>query len=676
MTDLRFIPAPGKAGGLDQLAVNTIRTLAMDAVQKANSGHPGAPMALAPLAYVLWERALRHNPRNPQWPNRDRFVLSNGHASMLLYAMLHLTGYDLSLDDIKNFRQWKSRTPGHPEYGITPGVETTTGPLGQGCGNAVGMAIAERWLAAYFNRPGHEIVDYRVYAFCGDGDMMEGVCQEAASLAGHLALSNLVWVYDNNRITIEGSTDLAFSDGIAGKFVALGWQVSHVTDANDLAAFEVALAMTKKSEKPSLIIVDTHIAWGSPHKQDTAAAHGEPLGAEEIALTKKAYGWPEQDFCEPPEVLAHMRKAVERGAKWESEWNARFVAYKQAFPELAAEWELMQHGKLPAGWDADIPTFPADPKGVAGREASGKVQNAIAKKVPWLIGGSADLGPSNKSLIAGAASFERDSYGGRNLHFGIREHAMGAVCNGMALSKLRPYGATFLIFSDYMRGAMRLSALMEQSVLYLFTHDSIGLGEDGPTHQPIEQLMTLRAMPRLMVIRPGDANEVAEAWRVIMQTRNRPVALVTSRQALPTLDRAKYASAEGVRRGAYVLGDCKGTPEIILIGTGSELSLCVAAREKLTAEGTRVRVISMPCWELFEEQDQSYRDAVLPPSIRKRLSVEAGTGLGWAKYVGAEGASISRDDFGASAPAKELFQRFGFTVDAVIAKANELLGRK
>ncbi len=676
MSDTRLETWPGKFSALDQVAVNTIRTLAMDAVQKAASGHPGAPMALAPLAYVLWERALRHNPRNPQWANRDRFVLSNGHASMLLYAMLHLTGYDLSLDDLKNFRQWGSKTPGHPEYGVTPGVETTTGPLGQGCGNSVGMAIAERWLESYFNRPGHQIVDYRVYAFCGDGDMMEGVCQEAASLAGHLGLSNLVWVYDNNRITIEGSTGLAFSDDTAAKFTALGWQVSHVADANDLATFEQALAATKGATKPSLIIVDSHIAWGAPHKQDSASAHGEPLGAEEIALTKRFYGWPEQDFYEPAEVLAHMGKAVERGAQWESEWQAKFAAYKQAFPELAAEWELMQQGKLPAAWDADIPTFLADAKGMAGREASGKVQNAIAKHVPWLLGGSADLAPSNKSLITDAASFECASYGGRNLHFGIREHAMGAVCNGMALSKLRPYGATFFIFSDYMRGAMRLSALMEQPVLYLFTHDSIGLGEDGPTHQPIEQLMSLRAMPRLMVIRPGDANEVAEAWRVIMQTHHRPVALVTSRQAIPTLDRTKYASAEGLRRGAYVLADCPGTPEIILIGTGSELSLCVEAYEKLTAEGVRARVVSMPCWELFDEQEASYREQVLPPTVRKRLSVEAGTSAGWAQYVGAEGASISHDDFGASAPAQELFQRFGFTVEAVVARARRLMAPK
>jgi len=666
---------PKNASLLDQLAVNTIRTLAMDAVQKANSGHPGAPMALAPLGYAIFDRILRYNPRNPQWANRDRFVLSNGHASMLLYSLLHLTGYDLSLDDLKKFRQWESKTPGHPEYGMTPGVETTTGPLGQGVGTSVGMAIAERWLAATFNRPGHEIVDYRVYAICGDGDLMEGISQEAASLAGHLALGNLVWIYDNNRITIEGSTDLAYSDDVARRFEALHWQVSHVRDANDLETITQALKATEGATKPSLIILDSHIAWGAPHKQDTASAHGEPLGVDEVALTKKAYGWPEEQFYEPKEVVEHMRKAVERGAEWERAWNSKLSAWAKEFPELASQWEAMEKGELPAGWDADIPTFPADPKGVATRESSGKVENAIAKHVPWLLGGAADLAPSTKTLIAGAKPFERDSYDGRNLHFGIREHVMGAVCNGLALSKLRPFGSTFLIFSDYMRGSVRLSAIMDLPVIYIYTHDSIGLGEDGPTHQPIEQLMSLRAMPRIVVMRPGDANEVAECWRVIMKINDRPAALVLSRQALPTLDRTKYASADGVRRGAYILADCQGTPEVILIATGSEVSLCVEAYEKLCASGVKARVVSMPSWELFEQQDRAYHEQVLPPTVRKRISVEAGTDLGWALYVGHDGISISRSDFGASAPAKELFKEFGFNADAIVEHARKLLGK-
>jgi len=666
---------PKNASSLDQLVVNTIRTLAMDAVQKANSGHPGAPMALAPLGYAIFDRILRYNPRNPHWANRDRFVLSNGHASMLLYSLLHLTGYDVSLEDLKNFRQWESKTPGHPEYGLTPGVETTTGPLGQGVGACVGMAIAERWLAATFNRPGHEIVNYRVYTVCGDGDLMEGISQEAASLAGHLALGNLVWIYDNNRITIEGSTDLAYSDDVARRFEGLHWQVSHVRDANDLETITQALKATEGATRPSLIILDSHIAWGSPNKQDKASAHGEPLGVDEVALTKKAYGWPEEQFYEPEEVVQHMRKAVERGAECERAWNAKVSAWAKEFPELAAQWDTMQKGELPAGWDADIPTFPADAKGVASRESSGKVENAIAKHVPWLLGGSADLAPSNKTLISGAKSFERDSYEGRNLHFGIREHVMGAVCNGLALSKLRPFGSTFLIFSDYMRGSVRLSALMDLPVIYIYTHDSIGLGEDGPTHQPIEQLMALRAMPRIIVMRPADANEVAECWRMIMKITDRPVALVLSRQNLPTLDRTKYASVEGVRRGAYVLADCQGTPEIILIATGSEVSLCVDAYEKLCAQGVKARVVSMPSWEIFEQQDRAYHEQVLPPSVRKRISVEAGTDLGWAQYVGHEGISISRTDFGASAPAKELFKEFGFSADAIVEHARKLLGK-
>jgi transketolase len=662
---------------LDQLCVNTIRTLAMDAVQQANSGHPGAPMALAPVAYVLWDRFLRHNPRNPHWPNRDRFVLSNGHASMLLYALLHLTGYNVSLDDIKAFRQWGAKTPGHPEFGLTPGVETTTGPLGQGVATSVGMAIAQRWLAARFNRPGHNLVDYRIYALCGDGDLMEGVAQEAASLAGHLALSNLVWLYDDNRITIEGSTSLAFSEDVAARFAALHWNVLRVADANDLDALDRALrSAQQQTASPTLIVVNSHIAWGSPHKQDSSAAHGEPLGADEIRLTKAAYGWPgDQPFLVPAPAFAHMSAARERGAGLESAWNTAFAAYAQAFPELATEWRALEKGELPAGWDAHIPVFPADAKGLATRESSSKVLNALAASVPWLLGGSADLGPSTKTLLKDGGSFARDSYAARNLHFGIREHAMGAVLNGLALAGLRPYGSTFLIFSDYARPAMRLSALMELPVIYIFTHDSIGLGEDGPTHQPIEQVMSLRAMPRMIVIRPADANEVAEAWRVILGLKHAPVSLVLSRQALPTFDRSRYAAASGLRRGAYVFADCTGEPELILMATGSELQLCVAAYEELTKEGVRCRLVSLPSWELFQQQSEEYRDQVLPPRVRARIAVEAGVPLGWREYVGDQGVIIARSDFGASAPAKELFQHFGFTAANVVAQARSLLAK-
>lgn len=660
---------------LDLLCVNTIRTLAMDAVQKANSGHPGTPMALAPVAYVLWDRFLRHNPRNPQWPNRDRFVLSNGHASMLLYALLHLTGYNLSLDDIKAFRQWGSKTPGHPEYGITPGVETTTGPLGQGVANSVGMALAERWLAAHFNRPGHKLVDYRVYAICGDGDLMEGVSQEAASLAGHLALSNLIWIYDNNRITIEGNTALAFSEDVAARFMAYHWNVQQVGDANDLASLDLALRTARQeTTRPTLIIVNSHIAWGAPNKHDTSAAHGEPLGADEVRLTKAAYGWPvDAQFLVPDQVPAHMLRATERGAALEAEWNGAFSAFEKSYPELAAQWHALQRHELPAEWDSQLPEFPADAKGVATRESSAKVLNAVAAHVPWLMGGSADLAPSTKTLIKDGGSFECEDYSGRNLHFGIREHAMGAVLNGMALSNLRVYGSTFLIFSDYMRPAMRLSALMELPVIYIFSHDSIGLGEDGPTHQPIEQLMSLRAMPRMIVIRPADANEVAEAWRVIMGRKHDPVSLVLSRQALPTYDRTRYAPASGLRRGAYIFADCSGEPELILMATGSELQLCVAAYEHLTKEGVRCRVVSMPSWELFQQQADDYRQSVLPPQVRARLAVEAGTTLGWREYVGLDGAIIARADFGASAPIKDLLQHFGFTTENVLAQARTLL---
>lgn len=667
-----------KAQQLDQLCINTIRTLAMDGVQKANSGHPGTPMALAPVAYVVWDRYLRHNPHNPHWPNRDRFVLSAGHASMLLYSMLHLTGYDLPLDQLKQFRQWGSKTPGHPEYGLTAGVETTTGPLGQGVANSVGMAIAQRWLATHFNRPGNEIVNYRVFAICGDGDMMEGISNEAASVAGHLKLSNLLWIYDNNHITIEGNTALAFSDDVATRFMAYHWNVQRVGDANDLDLLNEAIGNAmKENERPSLIIVDSHIAWGAPHKHDTSGAHGEPLGEEEIRLTKERYGWPpDAHFLVPDEVKQHMNEAIHRGAKSEVEWHNKVKQYAQQFPDLAKEWQRIQDGELPPGWDADIPTYPADAKGVAGREANAKVLNAIAKRVPWLIGGSADLSPSTKTNLIGEKSFEADSYGGRNLHFGIREHAMGAILNGMAVSKLRAYGSGFLIFSDYMRAPIRLSALMDLPVIYIFTHDSIGVGEDGPTHQPIEQVMSLRAMPRVIVMRPADANEVVEAWRVIMHLKEEPVVLVLSRQPLPTFDRTKYASAKGVERGAYALADCKGTPDIILMGTGSEVQLCMGAYEQLTKEGVRCRVVSMPAWELFEKQSKEYKDQLFPPEVRHRIAVEAGTTLGWKEYTGLDGCVIARRDFGASAPIKELLAHFGFTVEHVLGEARKMLGKK
>jgi transketolase len=660
---------------LDQLCINTIRTLTMDAVQQAKSGHPGAPMALAPVAHVLWDRYLRHNPRNPQWPNRDRFVLSGGHGSMLLYCLLHLFGYDLPLDELKKFRQLGSRTPGHPEYGVTPGVETTTGPLGQGVSTSVGMAIAERWLATRFNRPGHEIVDFRTYAICGDGDMMEGISSEAASLAGHLGLHKLLWIYDNNHITIEGRTELAFSEDVAARFMAYHWNVQIVGDVNDLPALAKAIeAARKETSRPSLIIVDSHIGYGAPNKQDTHAAHGEPLGDDEIRLTKERYGWPaDAKFLVPDEVTAHTRQAIARGEQSESEWNQKFDAYAKAFPALAEEWRLLQNRDLPQGWDKDIPTFPADPKGLASRESSGKVLNAVAKNVPWLLGGAADLAPSTKTLINGASDFKKGGYDGRNFHFGIREHAMTAICNGMALCKLRPYGSGFMIFCDYAKPAIRLSALMELPVIQVFTHDSIGVGEDGPTHQPIEQLISLRAVPNLIVIRPADANEVSEAWRVAMEQKQHPVALIMSRQALPTIDRTKYAAVSGLRRGAYTLADCGGTPDIILIGTGSEVQLCIEAYEKLKAEGVKARVVSMPSCELFERQPREYREQVLPPAVRKRLAVEAGVSLGWQRYVGLDGAVIACRSFGASGPIKDLLKHFGFTTDNVYQTAKALL---
>jgi transketolase len=661
----------GRNRKLDELCINTIRTLAMDGVQQANSGHPGTPMALAPVAYVLWDRFMRHNPTNPAWPNRDRFVLSAGHASMLLYAMLHLSGYDLPLDELKRFRQWGSKTPGHPEYGLTSGVETTTGPLGQGVANSVGMAIAERWLAAHFNRPGHEIVNHRVYAIAGDGCMMEGVSHEAASLAGHLALSNLIWIYDNNHITIEGNTALAFSDDVAERFISYHWNVLRVGDANDTDLLEQTIRTAhKESERPTLVIVDSHIAWGAPNKQDTSAAHGEPLGEEEIRLTKQRYGWPpDARFLVPDETNEYRERSISRGRAAEEEWTARFAAYKEAHPELAAEWESMQRGQLPEGWDEAIPQFPADEKGVAGRDASSKVLNAVAARVPWLVGGSADLAPSTKTRLASEGDFQAGQYAGRNFHFGVREHAMGAILNGMALSKVRAYGSGFLIFSDYMRAPIRLSALMELPVIYIFTHDSIGVGEDGPTHQPIEQLISLRAIPQLLVVRPADANEVAESWRLILKSAHHPVALILSRQPLPTFDRARYGAANGVERGAYILADSDGVPEVILMGTGSELQLCVAAHERLKSDGVRSRVVSIPCWELFERQAEDYRESVLPSAVRARVAVEAGSDLGWRRYVGLDGRIVARREFGASAPLKELLKQFGFTAEHVVDEA-------
>lgn len=677
---------------VQQLAINTIRTLAMDAVQVANSGHPGTPMAMAPVAYNIWQNFLRFDPDDPIWPNRDRFVLSIGHASTLLYALLHLTGVkavnpkyetlgelSVTLEDIKNFRQLDSRTPGHPEYRWTSGVETTTGPLGQGVATSVGMAIASRWTAAHFNRPGFEMFGYDVYALSGDGDMMEGVASEAASLAGHLQLSNLCWVYDNNKITIEGNTSWAFSEDVATRFLGYGWNVLRVGDANDQETLSRAFQTFQNTpDCPTLIIVDSHIAYGAPNKQDTHGAHGEPLGEEEIRLTKRNYGWPEETkFLVPDEVCQHFTAGMgARGKALRDAWFEKFEAYKAAHPDLADQLYRMQHRQLPEGWDKSLPVFPADAKGIASRNSSGEVLNTIAEHVPWLIGGAADLAPSTKTRLtfAGAGDFTADTPYGRNFHFGIREHAMGAVLNGLSLSKIRPFGSGFLIFSDYGRPAIRLSALMELPVIHIFTHDSIGVGEDGPTHQPVEHLASLRAIPGLIDLRPADANEVVEAWRVIMQLRHEPAALILSRQNLPTIDRRRYAAADGVAKGAYVLADAGNSrPDVILIGTGSEVQLCLAAYEQLKAEGIHARVVSMPSWTLFEQQDQAYKESVLPPDVTARVSVEQASTLGWARYVGLHGCSIGMETFGASAPLKALQEKFGFTPDRVVAAAKEQL---
>jgi transketolase len=664
---------------LDQLCINTLRTLAMDAVQKANSGHPGMPMGAAPMAYVLWTHFLKHNPANPHWPNRDRFVLSAGHGSMLLYSLLHLTGYDLPLEELQNFRQWSSRTPGHPEHGLTPGVETTTGPLGQGFANGVGMAIAERFLAEHFNRPGHTVVDHTTYAIVSDGDLMEGVASEAASLAGHLSLDKLIYLYDDNHISIEGSTDLAFTEDVEHRFKAYGWHVQRVDDGNDLAAITTAIeAAQAATEQPSLIMVRTHIAYGSPGKQDTAEAHGAPLGEEEVRRTKENLGWPpEPPFYIPDEVLLRFREALDRGQAWEAEWQARFETYAAEYPQLAAEWQTAMNGQLPIGWDADLPDFvPADGP-LATRKASGQVLNAIAPYLPTLLGGSADLAPSTNTLLKKYGDISSGDFSGRNLHFGVREHAMGSIANGMALhGGLIPYTGTFLIFSDYMRPPIRLAAMMGLPVVFIFTHDSVWLGEDGPTHQPIEQLVALRAIPGLVVLRPADAAETVEAWRVALMHREGPVALALTRQKLPVLDRAELADADGVARGAYVLADAEGErPDILLIATGSEVHLAVEAREQLAKQGVEARVVSMPSWELFEQQPQTYRDQVLPPTVTARLAIEAGVPQGWHRYVGPVGEVIALNRFGASAPYKTLMEKFGFTAENIASRALALLGR-
>jgi len=677
---------------MDELAIATMRTLSMDAVQKAESGHPGTPMALAPVAYELWTNHLRFDPADPIWPNRDRFVLSNGHASMLLYSLLFLAGvravdpdYEIlgdpaiTLDDITRFRQADSKAPGHPEYRLTSGVETTTGPLGQGVATSVGMALAREWLAARYNQDGHTIFDFDVYAICGDGDMMEGISGEAASLAGHLRLDGLCWLYDNNRITIEGHTDLAFSEDVSVRFLGYGWNVLRVGDANDRERISGALETFKAtSDRPTLIVVDSHIGYGSPHVQDSEKAHGEPLGEDEVRATKRFYGWPEEEHFHVPEGVAeHVAGRIgERAGEIRRAWEESFEAFRGEHAELADEVEQMQRRELPPGWNDGLPEFPADEKGTATRASSGEVLNILAQNVPWLVGGAADLFPSTKTRLTfdGAGDFGPDDRRGRNLHFGIREHAMGAVLNGMSLVKIRPFGATFLIFSDYERGALRLSALMELPVIQIFTHDSIGVGEDGPTHQPVEQIASLRAIPGLVDMRPADANEVAQAWRTIMELRDSPVALVLSRQSLPTLDRSRYASAAGVSRGAYVLADPPGgDPEVILIGTGSEVSLCVAAHEELVGEGVRSRVVSMPSWELFDREPASYRDEVLPPEVRARVAVEQASALGWERYVGLEGRIIAMHTFGASAPLQDLAGKFGFTPDAIADAARELV---
>jgi transketolase len=677
---------------LEQLCINTIRTLSIDAVQQAKSGHPGTPMALAPLVYSIWNRVMNFDPQDPIWPNRDRFVLSNGHASMLLWSVLHLAGVQavnadyerlgqpaVTLDDIRRFRQLDSKAPGHPEYHWVSGVETTTGPLGQGVATSVGMAIARKWLAARYNRDGYEIFDYNVYAVCGDGCMMEGIGSEAASLAGHLGLDSLCWIWDNNHITIEGNTAIAFTEDVTARFLAYGWNVLRVGDANDLDRIEHALDVFKQTKaRPTFIVLDSHIGYGSPHKQDTAAAHGEPLGDDEVRLVKRAYGWPEDaKFLVPDGVREHFNAGIgKRGADARALWTKRFAEYQRVFPELALEIDQMQKRELPARWDSNLPSFPADPQGLAGRDASGKVLNVLAQNIPWLLGGSADLAPSNKTTLTyqGAGNFQADMPTGKNLHFGIREHSMGAIVNGLAVSKMRSFGATFFIFSDYARPAIRLAALMELPVFYVFTHDAMGDGEDGPTHQPVEHLASLRALPGLVTIRPADANEVVEAYRYVMQLRHKPAALVLSRQALPTIDRTKYASAAGVAKGAYVLADApEGKPEVILIASGSEVILALQAHDQLLAERIQARVVSMPSWDIFESQPRQYRDSVLPPAVKARVAIEQASTFGWERYVGNTGRIIGMHTFGASAPLRELQKKFGFEPDQIVGAAKEQL---
>ena len=679
---------------LDLLCINTIRTLSIDAVQKANSGHPGTPMGLAPVAYQLWQQRLNYDPADPVWPNRDRFVLSCGHASMLLYSLLHLTNvraFDrsdqplgkpaVSLDDIKGFRQLDSVCPGHPEYGLTTGVEATTGPLGQGVAMSVGMAMAERWLATTFNRPDFDLMDYRTYVLASDGDMMEGISGEAASLAAHLKLSKLCWIYDSNQITIEGPTSLAFSEDVAARFLAYGWNVLHVRDANSAAEMHAALEKASyEHSRPTLIVVESHIGYGSPNKQDSASAHGEPLGEDEVRLAKKFYGWPEDaKFLVPDGVYQHFAEGIgARGASHNAAWKELFERYRAAHPDLAAQFDMLQKHELPAGWEQALPEFPADAKGLATRDSSGKVENAVAQQVPWLVGGAGDLAPSTKTLMKfeGAGSFEASNYGGRNMHFGIREHAMGAIVNGLVLSKLRAFGSGFLIFYDYMRNPVRLSAIMEIPALYIFTHDSIGVGEDGPTHQPVEQIVGLRAIPGMITIRPADANEVSDAWRTIMKLRHHPASLILSRQPLPTLDRTRFAKPD-VARGAYILIDPPEgkTPQVILIGTGSEVSLCVEAAEDLVKDGVAVRVVSMPSWELYEQQDIEYREKILPRNINARVGVEQASTIGWERYVGRDGAMVGMHSFGASAPMKGLLEKFGFMRENLVKLAKEQIAR-
>ncbi|MDE3058174.1 MAG: transketolase [Bacteroidota bacterium] len=660
---------------LDQLCINTIRTLSIDGVQKANSGHPGLPMGCAAMVYVLWTRFLHHSPSNPHWHNRDRFVLSAGHGSMLLYSLLHLTGYDLPLDELKKFRQYGSKTPGHPEFGLTAGVETTTGPLGQGFSNGVGMAIAERYLAARYNRPNYDVVDYTIYGIVSDGDLMEGVASEAASLAGHLKLGNIVYLYDDNHISIDGNTEIAFTEDVAKRFEAYGWHVQIVNDGNDLDAIDKAIRTAQNvKDRPSLIKVRTHIGYGSPHKQDTAEAHGSPLGEDEVRLTKQFYGWdPDKHFFIPEEALKHFRTAIENGKKFEAEWQKLYTAYEKEHRDLAAELTSLRQGNYGEEWKKSLLVFPSD-KGMATRQASGAVLNAIAPHLPALLGGSADLRPSNDTFLKNFGEFQPNQYDGRNFHFGVREHAMGSVLNGMALTDgIIPYGGTFLIFSDYMRPTIRLAALMHIRPIYVFTHDSIGLGEDGPTHQPIEHLAALRAIPNITLIRPADANETSVAWRVAIEHRTGPVVLALTRQKLPVLDRTKYASAENLTKGAYILAENSKQPEIILIGTGSEVQLAVGAYEALVKEGIAARVVSMPSWELFERQAEDYRRSIFPLSVKKRLAVEAAVPMGWSKYVGDEGDVLGITKFGASAPVDSVMKEYGFTVENVLAKAKKLI---